>query len=145
MEDKIETGIVSPKKTFKVFTFNEAFVAPEYKWNLNHHFVEWGVNNLYPRYLLNLYNFYGSTTHKSAINKKVRLSTGYGLKPILNESLRAFVDRNRLEEVMKRCDVDFEIFNGFCFEVIWNNEGSSFDVNYVPLHKIRRGIEKYRL
>lgn len=141
MENKIETGVISPKKTFKVFTFNEAFVAPEYKWNLNHHFVEWGVNNLYPRYLLNLYNFYGSTTHKSAINKKVRLSTGYGVKPILNESLMSFVDKNRLEEVMKRCDVDFEIFNGFCFEIIWNNEGSSFDINYVPLHKIRRGIE----
>lgn len=141
MENNLEIEGMSPKKTFKIFTFNAAYVAPEYKWNKNHHFVEWGSDNMYPRYLLNLYNNYGSTTHKSAVNKKVRLSTGYGLKPILNEGLKQFVDKNKLDRILNRCDVDFEIFNGFCFEIIWNNEGSSFDVNYVPIHKVRRGIE----
>jgi len=137
----MENNETQKKNMVKVFNFNAAYVAPEYKWNKSHHFVEWGSDNKYPEYLLKLYNYYGSTTHKSIINKKVRLSSGYGLKSILNPQLKDFVDKNKLDRVISKCDVDFEIYNGFCFEIVWNNEGSSFDVHYVPLHKIRRGLE----
>lgn len=141
MKNNAETSIEKPLHNVKIITFNQAYVAPTYTWNKAHHFVEWGHDNKYPHYLLNLYNFYGSTTHKAAINKKVRLSTGYGLKPILNEGLRQFVKKNKLEKVLRKCDVDFEIFNSYCFEIIWSNDGSTFDINYIPVHKIRRGIE----
>jgi hypothetical protein len=37
---------------------------------------------------------------------------------------------------------DFEIYNGFCLEVIWNREGSGFDFNYLPVHTIRIGLKE---
>lgn len=129
------------KGIFKVFNFGKEYVAPEYKYNATHGFIEWGNDNHYPQYLLDLYNHYGSTTHKSIINKKSRLSTGYGLKDIVDTNLLDYVKKNKLEKTLRKCEKDFEIFNGFCFEVIWNNEGSSFDIHYMPFNKIRKGIE----
>jgi len=129
------------KQPFKIYSFNEAYVAPTYKVNVASGFLEWGIDNNYPFYLLNLYNNYGSSTHKSIINKKTRLAVGFGFEDILDNRLQEFVDKNRLEKQMRAIEIDFEIFNGFCFEIIWNNEGSNFTMKHVPIHKIRIGIE----
>lgn len=128
------------KKPFNIFTFNAAYVAPEYKWNKKNNFVEWGVDNMYPNFLLRLYNYEGSTIHKSAINKKIKLSTGYGFKDTGNPQLDEFLKRKKVKEVLKKCDADFEIYNGYCFEIVYNNEGGIYEINHVPIHKIRRGI-----
>ena len=105
MKDKIEITKdleTQPKKSvFKVFNFGNEYVAPEYKYNAAHGFIEWGNNNEYPQYLLNLYNHYGSPTHKSIINKKTRLTTGYGVKDIIYARLKQFVADNTLEDTLK--------------------------------------------
>jgi hypothetical protein len=129
------------KQIFKVFNFGKEYSAPEYKFDAKDGFIHWGNDNQYPQYLLNLYNHYGSPTHKSIINKKSRLTTGYGLRDIVDTQLQNFVDKNGLEKVLRQCEIDFEIFNGFCFEIIWNNEGSDFTIHYMPFTKIRKGIE----
>jgi len=129
------------KQIFKVFNFGKEYLAPEYKFDAKDGFIHWGRDNQYPQYLLNLYNHYGSPTHKSIINKKSRLTTGYGLRDIVDTQLQNFVDKNSLEKVLRQCEIDFEIFNGFCFEIIWNNEGSDFTIHYMPFTKIRKGIE----
>lgn len=137
-----DTEIKNEKKgIFKVFTFGKEYIAPEYKYDEGNGFIHWGNDNNYPQYLLNLYNHYGSTTHKSIINKKSRLTTGYGLNQIIDDRLRQYVKKNKLETTLRKCEIDFEIFNGFCFEVIWNNEGSEFTIHYVPFNRIRKGIE----
>jgi len=143
-EMKVEKIIEPTEKTkqiFKVFNFGKEYVAPEYKYDGKDGFIHWGRDNHYPQYLLDLYNHYGSTTHKSIINKKTRLTTGYGLKDIIDPRLEEYVKRNKLEKTLRKCEVDFEIFNGFCFEIIWNNEGSEFSIHYMPFNKIRKGIE----
>ena len=129
------------KQIFKVFNFGKEYLAPEYKFDAKDGFIHWGRDNQYPQYLLNLYNHYGSPTHKSIINKKSRLTTGYGLRDIVDTQLQNFVDKNGLEKVLRQCEIDFEIFNGFCFEIVWNNEGSDFTIHYMPFTKIRKGIE----
>ena len=129
------------KQIFKVFNFGKEYLAPEYKFDAKDGFIHWGRDNQYPQYLLNLYNHYGSPTHKSIINKKSRLTTGYGLRDIVDTQLQNFVDKNGLEKVLRQCEIDFEIFNGFCFEIVWNNEGSDFTLHYMPFTKIRKGIE----
>ena len=68
-------------------------------------------------------------------------SPGYGLKKCITPELEAFVKKNQLDDVLRRCDIDFEIFGGFCFEVIWSNDGSTFDIHYMPFNRIRKGIE----
>ena len=142
MENKTE---IATKNVFKVFNFGEEYVAPEYKYNATHGFIEWGHNNHYPQYLLDLYNHYGSTTHKSIINKKTKLTTGYGLKPVIDPRLANFIKKNDMEDVLKKCEVDYEIFNGFCFEIVWNNEGSEFTIHYMPFNRIRKGIENEQI
>jgi hypothetical protein len=129
------------KQIFKVFNFGKEYSAPEYKFDAKDGFIHWGNDNQYPQYLLNLYNHYGSPTHKSIINKKSRLTAGYGLRDIVDTQLQNFVDKNGLEKVLRQCEIDFEIFNGFCFEIVWNNEGSDFTIHYMPFTKIRKGIE----
>lgn len=129
------------KQMFKVINFAASYVAPQYKFDAKDGFVHWGVNNLYPQYLLDLFNHYGSSTHKSIINRKIRLTAGYGLKDVIDINLKNLISKNKLEDVILKCETDFEIFNGFCFEVIWSNDKTTFDIHYMPFNRIRRGIE----
>jgi len=129
------------KQPFKIFNFNQAYVAPTYKFNLSHNFIEWGQDNNYPKFLLDLYNNYGSATHKSIINKKTRLTVGFGIEDIIDNRLKEFIIKNKLEKQLRSMEKDFEIFNGFCFEIVWNNEGTNFTMKHIPIHKIRIGIE----
>lgn len=129
------------KQMFKVINFAASYVAPQYKFDAKDGFVHWGVNNLYPQYLLDLFNHYGSSTHKSIINRKIRLTAGYGLKDVIDINLKNLISKNKLEDVILKCETDFEIFNGFCFEVIWSNDKTTFDIHYMPFNRIRKGIE----
>ena len=129
------------KQPFKIYNFNQAYVAPTYKWNKAAGFIEWGQDNNYPKFLLDLYNNYGSATHKSIINKKSRLATGFGIEDVIDERLKQFIKKNKLEKQLRAMEKDFEIFNGFCFEIVWNREGTDFTMKHIPIHKIRIGIE----
>ena len=132
------------KLPIKIFNFNSAYIPPVYKQEKKgeYKFLSWGTDNLYPVYLLELYNNYGSPLHKAIVNKKVKLSTGFGLKPIINPVLQRWAEKNRLQHLMKYLSVDFEIYNGCAVEVIWNREGTSFDVNYLPIHTLRLGLKE---
>jgi hypothetical protein len=138
MEEK-ETKI-----PIKIFNFNEAYIAPTYKYEKkgDFKFISFGSDNLYPLFILNLYNNYGSPLAKAIINKKVRMSVGFGYKPILDPKLKEWAEKNNLEKLSLYISKDFELYNGFCLEVIWNNEGSSFDINYIPIHTIRIGLKE---
>jgi len=130
----------------KIFTFNEAYMPPVYKFEKkgDYHFISWGADNLYPVYLLELYNNYGSPLNKAIINKKTKLSAGFGLKPIINPALQRWARKNRIEHLFRYISKDFEIYNGFCLEVIWNREGTGFDFNYLPVHTIRIGLKEIK-
>ena len=73
MENEIKETKQAP---LKIFTFNEAYIPPVYKFNKqgDYHFISWGNDNLYPVYLLELFNNYGSPLNKAIINKKTKLS-----------------------------------------------------------------------
>jgi len=130
------------KKRFKIFTFNESYEAPTYKYNKSRGFIEWGKDNKYPNYILDLYNNYGSTTHKSIINKKVKLISGQGLQDAVDVKLAQFIKKNKLNAELKKATLDYELYNGYAFEVIWNREGTDIaSVKHVPLHKIRLGFQ----
>ena len=128
--------------TPKIINFNQAYVAPVNKINPKKGLVEWGSDNNYPSYLLELFNFKGSTTHKSIINKKVKLSTGQGFEDVVNEELKEFMKINKFDKLARKLDFDYEIFNGFCFEVIYDRLGENpVKINHVPFNRVRFGIE----
>jgi len=144
MKIEKDTKILDTKQSVKIFSFNEAYVPPIYKFvkKGDLHYLSFGGDNLYPYYLLELYNNMGSSLHKAIINKKSRLTTGFGIKPILDQSLMKWVKDNNIEQLFKYIGKDFELYNGFCIEVLWSRDGSTCKLNYIPLHSVRIGLKE---
>jgi hypothetical protein len=126
---------------FKIFNFNESYVAPTNTINARDNFINWGSDNQYPTYLLNLYNNYGYALHKSIINKKVRLTTGNGINDVISSELASFIKKNKLDKELVKANADLEIFNWFAFEIIYNNDGTLSSVKHMPAYKLRLGIK----
>lgn len=128
----------------KVFTFNEAYQAPIYKFEKkgDYHFLSFGADNMYPLFLLNLYNNYGSPLNRAIINKKTKMTAGFGYKEILDTNLKEWARKNNLERLLLYLAKDFFIYGGFAVEIIWNREGSSFDMKYLPIHTLRIGLKE---
>jgi len=126
----------------KIFTFNEAYKAPINNFNTRRGIVEWGDDNNYPEYLLDLYNFYGSSAHKTIVDRKSMMVAGQGfVEEMLSPEMLQFVKRTGLEVETLKAAIDFEIFNGYAFEVIYDRLGENIAmIKHVPLHKLRIGI-----
>jgi len=128
----------------KLFQFNEAYVAPIYTYQKkgDYHFLSFGADNMYPLFLLELYNNYGSPLNKAIINKKTKMTAGFGYKDILDPKLKEWAKKNNLERLLLYLAKDFMIYGGFAIEIIWNREGTSFDINYLPIHTLRIGLKE---
>lgn len=137
MSEKIEK-----KQMFKIFNFNEAIEPPAYIYNEKRNIIEWGATNLYPQELLEMYNYKGSSIHKAIINKKQKMVSGNGFKPITDPQLQQFIKKHKLEGEVKKASLDYELYNGFSFEIIWNKEGNDYaSFKHIPFQKVRVGIE----
>jgi len=128
----------------KIFNFDMSIEPPINKFTKSgqYRFLSWGETNLFPDLLLSLYEAKGSPLHKSCINKKVKLSAGFGLKDIISPELLSYVEETDLELLFRFLSRDFEIFNGFSFEVIPNREGTKAKLHYVPIHTLRFGLDE---
>jgi len=136
--DKQEKGV-----PLKVFQFNESYQAPVYKYEKkgDYHFLSYGADNLYPLYLLGLYNNYGSPLQRAIVNKKTKLTAGFGYKQIQDPKLSEWAKRNNLERLLLYIAKDFMIYGGFALEIIWNREGTSFEISHLPIHTLRIGLK----
>jgi disulfide oxidoreductase YuzD len=136
MEQEIKKGVIA-----KVFNFSQDLTEPNFRWNKGRSLIEWGDKNLYPQYILNLFNSMGSSRHKAIINKKVKLIAGNGIFEVQDEKLNTIIKNNKLEKQIKRAALDYELFNGFAFEVIWSNGGKEItNIQHIPFHKLRLGL-----
>jgi hypothetical protein len=134
------------KQMFKIFNFGSTYEAPENKPNEKLNIVSWGSDNLYPKYILDRYNAKGSSTHKSIINKKIKFISGRAFEDIVDPRLADFVKKNKLVKEVKKATTDYELFNAFAFEVIWNNAGTDFtSIQHIPVSKLRIGIKDEKL
>ena len=95
-EIKDETGV-----PLKVFQFNEAYQAPIYTYQKkgDYHFLSFGADNMYPLFLLELYNNYGSPLNKAIINKKTKMTAGFGYEDIQDPKMKEWAKRNNLERL----------------------------------------------
>lgn len=124
------------KMNIKVLNFSTLTEQPTYKPDKANGFVKWGEKNDYPDYILNLYNHKGSASHKAIINRKVKMIAGQGF-----DGLNAADDTLNLKELAKRLATDYEMYNGFAFEIIYDNGGQIIELNHVPIRRIRKGIK----
>lgn len=114
--------------------------------------ILYGEDNLYPNYLINLYE--SSPKHGSIINHKVRYATGKGwavkklgkslgqISGFMNLIKKKNSKGDNLKKLAKKCYQDYEIFNGYCYGVIWQkNRKSVSEIYHLHFGLIRKFIE----
>jgi hypothetical protein len=147
VEKQIDDGIV-------VIKFADSKI-PEFKEVRNKEWVLYGENNLYPEYLLYLYN--KADRHGAIINSKTKYICGSGLKKNQNieggfnswteeingqkiEHHAAIVNRDgeTMFDILKKSQKDIEIFGGFRWAVIKNRLGQVCEIYHVDFYKFRK-------
>jgi hypothetical protein len=103
----------------QVLTFAEA-KQPEYKEKKGEGYMQYGQNNDYPQYLLDLFN--KSAKHNAIIRGKVNYIVGNGWAG--EEAIVQKVNREEtLNDLTKKVALDLELFGGAYIQVIWSVMG----------------------
>ena len=134
------------KVNFRILNFNTQRSTPMFKESKKGDFIEYGEDNAYPEYLLDVFHN-KSNKHKAIISKKVDMTTGGGfIKPADLEAIK-FLDNsysnNSIDYVIKRANYDYEIHNGFALFVRWNKAGTKIAaIDWLPYHKCRLSVDE---
>jgi hypothetical protein len=127
IDQYVETYVVSPKET--ILTGKDM--------------VQWGDGNAYPDYLLELYK--SVPTLQAIINGNVDFITGDEVTIVpLNETLPAgFMNHSgeTIREQVRCIAKDFEIYGGFCLQVVRDLVGRIAEVHYIDMRFIRTNKE----
>ncbi|TSA62708.1 MAG: hypothetical protein D4R41_01675, partial [Sediminibacterium sp.] len=100
----------------QVYSFAEA-KQPEYKEKKGEGYMQYGQNNDYPNYLLDLFN--KSAKHNAIIKGKVNYITGNGWKGDSDFVKKVNRDES-LDDITKKISLDIELFGGAYIQVIWS-------------------------
>jgi len=131
---------------FRILNFNQHRSQPEFKEAKNGDYIEYGSDNAYPQYLLDVFHN-KSNKHKSIISKKVDMTSGNGFVTPQTEALTKFIQNNYsendLDYVVQRVNFDYEIHNGFAMFIRWNTEGTKVAaIDWLPYHKCRLSADE---
>jgi hypothetical protein len=117
--------------------------VPEFKEVKGKDFVYYGVDNQYPEFLTELAT--RSAKHSAILSSKVNYIYGKGLNVV--SAGVSLIERAKAEVFIKQFDVDgfgrrmvsdFEWFNGFFIEPIFNKAKTKIvSINYIPFSKMR--------
>ena len=113
---------------------------PKFLEKTNQNIVYFGVNNIYPFELIDLYN--DSSTHNAIINGKVGYTVGNGLHSEDLETKKWLSFANIDEDwtsLLKRLSLDYELFNGYAIEVIRTGVGNQY--HHIDFANIRVGLD----
>jgi DNA-binding MarR family transcriptional regulator len=141
------------KENILIFNF-EANKPPVFKEERGKDYIVYGTEapykNLYPDYLVELYNTSGK--HNSIINGKTNYISGRGWK--VDQTVRTLEDKVKLEnfinhvgndslfELTKKIVKDNELFGGYALEVIVTKDGKGLIINHIDFGDIRVGVEE---
>jgi hypothetical protein len=123
---------------------------PEYKVANGKDWVMYGEANRYPDYLLEMYQ--RSAKHNAIVNGKVNYITGKGWtyeadqvpSEMLGELNRLLENPNPyddLNDILYKTALDFEIFNGFALEIVWNMQGKISQIAHKNFGNLRRNVD----
>jgi DNA-binding MarR family transcriptional regulator len=141
------------KENILIFNF-EANKPPVFKEERGKDYIVYGTEapwkNLYPNYLVELYNTSGK--HNSIVNGKTNYISGRGWR--VDETVRTLEDKVKLEnfinhvgndslfELTKKIVKDNELFGGYALEVIVTKDGKGLIINHIDFGDIRVGVEE---
>lgn len=118
---------------YYVLEFAEA-LQPEYREKKKEGYIEYGLKNDYPNYLVDLFN--KSAKHNAIVRNKVHYICGNGWSGESN-----FVKNvNRVEslnDLTRKISMDIELFGGAYLEIIWSSAGSIAELWHVDYTRVR--------
>jgi len=107
--------------------------------------INWGKFNEYPYFLINLMNMHPE--HGSIVRGKARYIFGKGLcaeqtESILSQAktLQFLENANRYEswnDLLPKTCIQYQLYNGFAWQIIWNNGGTKFEVFNIEYGNLR--------
>jgi predicted transcriptional regulator len=122
---------------------------PVFKENKAKGFVTFGADNLYPDFLVELFN--KSPKHNAIVSAKASYVAGIGTEVYgqnttdiakAEAKLKNINAYETYEELKAKIAYDAELFNGFCVEVIWNKAKTAPSEYYhIPFKDVRKGLE----
>ena len=105
--------------------------------------VQWGTKNVYPDYLLDLYN--NVPTLRSIINGNIDYVAGdeISIVPLQEEYTNQQMNRrgDTIREQVKDIAKDYEIYGGFALQVIRNLAGEVAEIYYIDMRFLRTNKE----
>jgi hypothetical protein len=99
-------------------------------------YVYYGKDNLYPQYLIDLYN--SSPVHHALVISIATMIYGDGVQG--DDAIQEWVLRNKFDDELRKTCLDLKLQGGFIWEVVWNSEGNKIlSVNHSPFEQWRAG------
>lgn len=118
---------------FTIIQFAEAR-QPEYREKKKEGYIEYGVRNDYPEYLLELFN--KSAKHNAIIRNKVHYISGNGWTG--NEQYIDNINRSEsLNDITRKISMDIELFGGAYLEIIWSANKTISEIWHCDYTKFR--------
>jgi DNA-binding MarR family transcriptional regulator len=124
-------------------------VLPVFKENKAKGYVTFGADNLYPDFLIELFN--KSPKHNAIVSSKASYVAGIGTKVIgqntvdiakAEAKIQSINAYETLNQVKNKIAYDLELFNGYCLEIIWNKAKTAIaEIYHIPFKNIRKGLE----
>lgn len=115
-----------------------SYVPKSYREGTQGDWVNYGDDNLYPQYLVDLYH--ASPTHNALCTTIAMMIFGEGFDPAdLNAKLLAA--QWDLDSELRKCAIDLKIQNGFALEVNWSLDRTTIaNVSHLPFENVRSGF-----
>ena len=120
---------------------------PTFKENKTKGYTTFGEDNLYPQKLIDLYN--KSPKHNAIVNQKSSYIAGDAFEIIASDTLnkaKAFDKLRNInafedyESFNTKISQDFELFDGYYIEVIWNRAKTEIaELYHLPFQNVRLG------
>ena len=122
---------------------------PIFKENKTKGYITYGLDNLYPQELIRLYN--SSPKHNAIINQKAAYIVGASTDikgkntedvAITQDFLANINAYEDFENLKSKLAQDYELFDGFAIEVIWNKAKTKpAEYYHLPFQNVRLGKE----
>lgn len=93
--------------------------------------IKFGTDNLYPNYLMELFN--QSAKHGAIVKGKSKYIYGKGFEI----EKAANQNGDSWNKVLKKCILDDELYGGYYLQIIWNALKNIASVSHIEYHKVR--------
>lgn len=107
--------------------------------NTNRGWVSYGVRNLYPFDLLNLYA--QSVTHRACVDFAVNSIIGNGVDyEAMKINHQDLITPNYTEDwnsILRKISLDFILYGSFAFQIIRNKDGKTYSIYHQPYETVR--------